>query len=558
MILSNKISHERLGEILLRKKSCSQGDIDQALDVQKRVGGRIGSILPNLGAITEDNLLTSLSIQFQMPLLRHDQRDIQPCLPEGLELSFFKSFKLCVGILKDDTELLIVANPLALEAIGRVEMVLDEPLPLLLGSEAEIDNLLDKISEENSEGFSDESSLYIEDELDKLKELASEAPVIKLVNRIISQAVEIKSSDIHFELFKNSSRARVRVDGLLKTIERIPQSLQLAVIARLKLISGMNIAEGRLPQDGRISLRIAGKEIDIRSSSVPTSFGESFVFRLLGKEDINYSLDSLGFYPDHMELIRSLVNRPNGIFLTTGPTGSGKTTTLYSVLSEINTEQCKIITVEDPVEYELEGVSQIHVHEKIEYTFAKALRSILRQDPDIIMIGEIRDKETADIAIQSSLTGHLVLSTLHTNSALASITRLRDMGVETFLLKASITGLMAQRLVRKLCRQCAKKMDDYHIIEKTYNLDLLIEKYPHLVLNPMMSVGCDKCNNTGYSGRLVIAEIAPFEERLKAALDDVLWRENMDHYGYRTMQEDGLLKFIEGLTSINEVVKAIG
>ncbi len=549
---------ELLGDILLQGGACAAGDIDQALDVQKQVGGRIGSILLNLGAITEEQLLSALSLQFNMPLLRHERDNVHPYVPPGIEFNFLKSFKLCVGRTEEQEDWLIVANPLSLEAIDRVEIILAKPLPLLLGSEAEIDELLGELAEGSLIASGDDVAIVFEDEIDRLKELASEAPVIKLVNRIISQAVETRSSDIHFELFKHKSRARIRIDGILKVLEKIPQSLHLAVIARLKLISGMNIAEGRLPQDGRISLRIAGKEIDIRCSSVPTSFGESFVLRILGKEDISYSLDSLGFYSDHLETIRSLSARPNGIFLTTGPTGSGKTTTLYSILSEINSEQCKIITVEDPVEYELEGLSQINVQEKIEYTFAKALRSILRQDPDIIMIGEIRDKETADIAIQSSLTGHLVLSTLHTNSALASVTRLRDMGVEPFLLKASLAGLMAQRLVRKLCRHCARGYTDYHVLEKSYQLDLLVQKYPWVKLQPMMPVGCVKCNNTGYSGRIVIAEIAPFENQLVEALTRDHWREDIAFYGYRSMLEDGLLKFIEGRTSFNEVVKATG
>lgn len=547
------------GEILVKRAFCKQEDIEQGLEVQERVGGRIGGILLNLGAITEEQLLGTLSLQFDIPLFRHTKHSLKPLFPEGVKVSFLRHFKLCTMTTVENESWLVVSNPLALEAIGRVELSLGKELPLLLGSEAEVEDLLNSLEHETGELTQDNANLVFDDEIEKLKELASEAPVIKLVNRVVSLAVESRASDIHFELFKVKPRVRIRIDGILKEIERIPTSQQLAVIARLKLISGMNIAENRLPQDGRISLRIAGKEIDIRASSAPTSFGESFVLRILGKEDISYSLDSLGFYPDHLQLVRELVTRSNGILLTTGPTGSGKTTTLYSVLSELNSEQTKIITVEDPVEYELEGVNQIHVQEKINYTFANALRSILRQDPDIIMIGEIRDKETAEIAIQSSLTGHLVLSTLHTNNALSSITRLMDMGIETFLLKAAISGLMAQRLVRKICNHCCEEFDSYDILNKKYNIDELISCYPgDIHVSPKKAVGCPDCNHTGYRGRLVIAEIAPFDESMREALDEGKWSENLGKYNHRTMMEDGLLKFAEGRTTIDEIMQAIG
>ncbi len=547
------------GEILVKKGFCKQDDVVQGLEVQQRVGGRIGSILLNLGAITEEQLIAALSLQFTIPLLRTENQTVKPVSQKGINSSFFRHFKLCLVTAGDDELILVVSNPLALEAISRVELSAGKPLPLLLASDAEVEELLNTLEENGEEqGFKGEEYGF-DDEIEKLRELASEAPVIKLVNRVVSLAVESRASDIHFELFKVKPRVRIRIDGILQTVERIPQSQQLAVIARLKLISGMNIAENRLPQDGRISLRIAGKEIDIRASSAPTSFGESFVLRILGKEDISYSLDSLGFYPDHLQRVRGLVTKSHGILLTTGPTGSGKTTTLYSVLSELNSEQTKIITVEDPVEYELEGVNQIQVQEKIDYTFANALRSILRQDPDIIMIGEIRDRETAEIAVQSALTGHLVLSTLHTNNALSSITRLVDMGIEPFLLKAAVSGLMAQRLVRKLCPHCAVKLSesDFSLLNKKYKIDHLLNQHPEITPNPLKAAGCSKCNNTGYLGRLVIAEITPFGEDMKAALDNG-WVEEINVYNQRNMFQDGLLKFVEGRTTIDEVIQATG
>lgn len=546
----------RIGEILTESTVCTEKDIIQALEIQQKVGGRLGGILLNLGVITEDQLLLALSDQFTLPLYRNAENPLIPFLPAQLEKDFFLSAKMCP--CKVETTglcFLVVEDPLALEAISRVELTSKKSMPMLLAVEQELEVLLHELTADKDGVQSGNLDVVFGDELDKLKELASEAPVIKLVNRIISRAVEVKSSDIHFESFREKPRVRFRVDGLLKTVEQIPQSMQMALIARLKLISGMNIAESRLPQDGRISLRVAGKEIDIRASSVPTSFGESFVLRLLGKEDIRYSLESLGFYPDHLRMIRELIQRPNGIFLTTGPTGSGKTTTLYSVLSELNQDQTKVITVEDPVEYELEGINQIHVRQKIDYTFARALRAILRQDPDIIMIGEIRDRETAEIAVQSALTGHLVLSTLHTNNALASITRLLDMGVESFLLKASVVGLMAQRLVRCLCNHCAVPFDSYEVMAQKYNLDTLLKAHPHIEKKPRKPVGCSHCNESGYSGRLVIAEVVPFDSFLQEALDSNSLGSDLSVFGQRTLLEDGLLKFLEGKTSIDEVLQ---
>ena len=395
-----------------------------------------------------------------------------------------------------------------------------------------------------------------EDEADKLKELASEAPVIKSVNNIFSKAIQMRASDIHYEAYKDGMKVRFRIDGRLKDVDLIPQGMKLAVIARLKLISKMNISENRLPQDGRISLKIAGEEFDVRSSSVPTAFGESFVLRLLGKQSISYNLDSLDFYEDSMKLLREIAESPNGIFLTTGPTGSGKTTTLYSLLNELNSEDTKIITVEDPVEYQLDGISQIQVKADLGFTFANALRSILRQDPDIIMIGEIRDLETAKIAVQSALTGHLVISTLHTNSALGAINRLRDMGVEYFLLKSSIIGLMAQRLVRRLCPHCKRHVELTPEEREKYRADEIEAKYPFIRENYCVPVGCDVCQGSGYLGRLPIVEIGRFDEAMKEAFENgTVEEEDISRFGYRNMYEDGILKVLEGKTTFDEVIR---
>jgi type II secretory ATPase GspE/PulE/Tfp pilus assembly ATPase PilB-like protein len=541
-----------IGEIFVEEGYCSKEDIEKALEVQKNYGGKLGTILLNMGVITEEKLLKGLAKQLNLEYLPSTEGfnivDI------GIDHKILKENNIYP--FKEDEEFIhiVTNNPLNLEVFSLIENTTGKQVKVYLSREENLKQLAVFLDIEDVLAEK-ENLLDIDEEIDKLKEIASEAPVIKLVNNLLSKAVEENASDIHFEALKNVMKVRFRIDGILHTVETIPQDMKLAVITRLKLISGMNIAENRLPQDGRISVKVAGKEIDIRASSVPTQFGESFVLRLLGKENIDYSLESLGFYEDHINLIRQIVRKPNGIFLTTGPTGSGKTTTLYSILSELNSDDVKIITVEDPVEYEFKGINQINVKPDIGYTFANALRSILRQDPDIIMVGEIRDLETAEIAIQASLTGHLVLSTLHTNSALASISRLLDMGVEFFLLKASIIGLMAQRLVRTLCPYCSQPTTLSDEFKKVYKVEELLEKYPFVKYSPKKAEGCKHCNYTGYKGRTIIAEIVPFDEKVIKKFDEEKNFNRIEELGYRSMFTDGILKVLEGKTSIEEVLR---
>ncbi len=545
------MKRKKLGEILVEKGFCSKDDVEKALEIQSSYGGRIGTILLNMGAITEEQLLKALSEQLEIDYYRSiDNIDI---LKININPDILKENNV-YPYREDGKYLYVLTNdPLKVEVFSLLENYTGKQVKVSLTKEENLKQLAVMLNLDEIE--TEKEFLDIDEEVEKLKELASEAPVIKLVNSLLTKAVEQNATDIHFEALKNIMKVRFRIDGILHTVDTIPQDLKLAVITRLKLISGMNIAENRLPQDGRISVRIAGKEIDIRASSVPTQFGESFVLRLLGKEEIDYSLESLGFYPDHIELIRSITRKPNGIFLTTGPTGSGKTTTLYSILSELNSDSVKIVTVEDPVEYEFKGINQINVKPEIGYTFAKALRSILRQDPDIIMVGEIRDLETAEIAIQASLTGHLVLSTLHTNSALSSISRLLDMGVEFFLLKASIIGLMAQRLVRKLCPYCSYSAELTDEFRKAYGIDELLEKHPFVKVSPKKSKGCEHCNYTGYRGRTVIAEIVPFDIEVQNRFEKEKNFDRINELGYRSMFQDGILKVVEGLTSLEEVMR---
>ncbi len=543
---------KKIGEILVSEGFCKEEDIDKALSLQKEYGGRIGTILINTGVIVENHLLKALSLQLGLPLLKDLSIEEFNKVPlNSVSNSFLKENEIFIFDEEGDSLKAAVEDPLKVDLFSYIEMLSSKKLELYLANAQEM-RKLKTLYEEDEEGDYE----YInEDEIDKLKELASEAPVIKFVNNIFSKAVESRASDIHVESYKNGMQVRFRIDGKLHTVESVPLSMKMAVIARLKLISKMNISENRLPQDGRISIKTTGKLIDIRASSVPTAFGESFVLRLLGKQDISYSLSKLGFFENSLEIISDIVKKPNGIFLTTGPTGSGKTTTLYSILNDLNTDDTKIITVEDPVEYELNGISQIQVKSEIDFTFANALRSILRQDPDIIMIGEIRDKETAEIAVQAALTGHLVLSTLHTNSALGSLHRLIDMGVEYFLLKSSIIGIMAQRLVRTLCPHCKQKDEISEDARLLYGIDRVIQKHPFIKVNPHKPVGCSKCNNTGFSGRLPIVEVAPFSKEIQDAFAKDNNLEDLSRFGYTTLFEDGILKYLNGDTTLDEVLR---
>ena len=541
---------KKIEDILLEQKRCTQEEIDQAYSIQKEYGGQIGNILLNLGAISDIAYVEVLAQQYGFALYKNFQNELQLITVDGIVNEYYVNNNI-FPIQQDEKTISVVTHdPLQSSAFAIIENATQKQLVIYLATEEELRPV--KELYENSDDEDDED--IFEDEVDKLKELASEAPVIKLVNNIFSKAVNAYVSDIHFESYKQGIKVRFRIDGALKTVDTIPNKLKQAVTARLKLISKMNISENRLPQDGRISIKISSQEIDIRSSSVPTAFGESFVLRLLGNDAVDLNLDNMGFHHDNLTLLKDMLKKPNGILLTTGPTGSGKTSTLYAALNYINSDAIKIIAVEDPVEYQLDDISQIQVKANIDYTFANALRSILRQDPDVIMIGEIRDAETAQIAIQSALTGHLVLSTLHTNSAIGAISRLLDMGMEYFLLKSSIVGLMAQRLARKLCLHCKEPTTVTEAQKQAYNIDNL-EKYREAPYNPCKAVGCKECNYTGYKGRMPIMEIIPFDEKVIAELDENRDFKDIRKLGYRTLQDDAVIKFLEGSISLEEVAK---
>lgn len=489
----------------------------------------------------------------------------EPIVLDSLSAKFMKQSKFFPMEIREDTLRIVMADPDDFYTINAMELACGLNIEVTRGNENDILEAIEntygagaqsveKIIEEMDKNMPE----YItesEEDIDHLRDLASEAPVIKLVNRIITKAVELKASDIHFEPFEKDFKIRYRIDGLLHDAEFPPKRLQAAIISRVKIMAKMNIAERRLPQDGRIKLKISDKEIDFRISTIPTLFGESLVIRILDRESLVLDFIKLGFPEKILAQFSKLLLQPYGIILVTGPTGSGKTTTLYTALSKLNSSDKKIITVEDPVEYQLKGINQIQINPRIGLTFATGLRSIVRQDPDIILIGEIRDKETAEIATQSALTGHLVFSTLHTNDAVGAITRMVEMGVENYLLTSSLIGVLAQRLVRKICPHCKKIYNP----EKSLLKEMEMNEAKFTGIKFFAGSGCEKCRFTGYIGRTAIIEYLAIDEDIKRA---IMIKSNSDKIkqlalkkGMVTLRESGWEKIKTGVTTISEVLK---
>lgn len=552
-----------LGQLLLARNLITPADLEKALATQAANPMRLGRLLVRLGAISEDTLLPVLAEQLGLGLLSEEQLHSEApsivrtvdalgisrawCAANGLAI--FESADGAVNCASRTPQ-----DSLLREVVG----ALSTELPILWHLTRSRDtDWLTKLLVTGREVVS------AGDDVAHLRELAEEAPVIELVNTVFSQAADENASDIHIEPDEHEFHVRLRIDGVLQTRSRLPIERFAAVASRIKLIAALDIAERRLPQDGRMSVRAAGIDFDVRVSVVPGVHGESVVMRLLPKDRGHLRLDRLGLATDHLAKLSQWAREPNGIVLVTGPTGSGKSTTLYAVLAEVNDRSAKIITVEDPVEYRMRGVTQIQAQAEIGYGFARALRAILRQDPDIIMIGEIRDLETAEIAVQSALTGHTVFSTLHTNDALSAFTRLIDMGVEPFLVVSAVRAVQAQRLVRRLCAHCAQPVELPDAVQPLWSQ--LARDHPRVVPDRprwMRSVGCPQCQSTGFKGRIGIYEMVDVTPKLQAAVmsrapEGELAAVARSH-GYRTLREDGLLKAAAGLTSIDEVWRVTG
>jgi len=553
---------KKLGDILIEMNKVDKRDVDRALILQKENGQKLGKILLSLGYITEKDLVASLVEQTGIRSITGDQWPAEIQRVETLDVTFLRKQKMIPIADADGTLTMVMEDPFNFEVLDAVETLTGHRVDAVLGIEGEILDALVRLYEDDNKdavvhGLDDVFADIDEDNIEQLKDLASEAPVIRLVNQMISRAVEMKASDIHVEPFEKSLKIRYRIDGVLHEMETPSRNIAPAVISRIKIMSKLDIAEKRVPQDGRINLRILGKEIDFRVSTVPTLHGESVVMRILDKGSITlFDLSKLGFPADTFKKYQRLITRPHGIILVTGPTGSGKTTTLYAVLNRLNSPDKKIITVEDPVEYQLEGVNQIHVNSQVGLTFASGLRTILRQDPDIILVGEIRDRETAEIAIQASLTGHLVLSTLHTNDACGAITRLLDMGVEDYLIASTVIGVLAQRLVRVACPECKTPIE--LPVETLADFGIKLGK-DEPVPPAIRADGCKACGFTGYVGRKGIYELLLVDDSVRELIlakpDAPKLRAAARKQGMRFLREDGFLKVKDGITTPEEVLR---
>jgi len=551
----------KLGELLIEQGKLSERDVERALLAQAEMGDRFGQVLVKLGLVSEQDVAQALSRQLDIPLLLAADYPEEPIHLDGLSRDFLFNNNV-VPVASSDGEIRFVAtepqDPFLAKAL---HMALDKPVSVALGLESDIARAIQRYLEDGEEDEASQGDVFGDqgdDEfIEHLKDLASEAPVIRLVNQIIHRALDMNASDIHIEPFEDGLHLRYRVDGVLQQYPDPPApGLAPAIASRIKLLSQMNIAERRLPQDGRIMTRVKGHELDLRVSTIPTVYGESIVMRVLDRDSIRLNLSGMGFSDDNLVRYRELLSRPHGVLLLTGPTGSGKTTTLYASLASLDSSALKIITVEDPVEYQLEGINQIQVQSQIELDFSRSLRAILRQDPDIIMIGEMRDTETAKIGVQSALTGHLVLSTLHTNTAASAITRLEDMGVERYLITSAVNGVLAQRLVRTLCTVCRSPVGlDAADIQQT-GLRAFVDGDACTVYQ---AAGCGACMQTGYSGRTAIHELFVLDDEMHRVImegaDATTLHTAARERGMRTLYEDGLRKVVQGITSLEEVLR---
>jgi general secretion pathway protein E len=556
----------RLGDLLIDRGVIDRRSLTRAERVAAETGGRLDRVLTQLGIVTDRDLAQTMAELFRAPLARPVDYPAAPLFVERLRPKFLRKAQT-LPIAADETGCVIaVTDPFNDFTRSSIEAALGVLVSIVVAVPIEVEAALDRLYPELAEGANDplleQAAAHgepAEEDAERLKDLASEAPVIRLVNQLVARAVETGASDVHVEPFEGRLRIRYRYDGVLHEVEPPPSQLQAAIISRIKIMARLDIAERRLPQDGRIRLTVRGHDVDFRVSTVPSLYGESVVLRVLDRSAVEFDYGKLGLPGDVRTGLERALDLPNGMVLVTGPTGSGKTTTLYTGLLKLNSVTRKIITVEDPIEYQLPGINQIQVRSQIGLNFATLLRSILRQDPDVIMIGEIRDLETAQIAVQAALTGHLVLSTVHTNSAAATVTRMRDMGVEDYLLAATLKGVLAQRLVRRLCPVCRTVDPTADALIERFDLRrLATNAEPILLYRP---VGCAECRGTGYRGRRAIAELLlpnPEISRVMfARADQGAIERAAAAGGMRPIFEAGLMAVIEGDTTIEEVVRCI-
>lgn len=530
-----KYDDKRLGELLVERYKITDDQLTEGLKYQRKNRLMLGEALVELGLITYEDLMEVLSIQLGVPYLNLYKIAIEEKTIDLIDSNMAKRFSVIPVKLHNNKLTLAMLDPLDIVAIDEIERSTGLEMVPILASPPEIERLLDQhygIKDSVNKVIKNlENTADIEKEMleiNKLKSMVDDAPIVRIVNAIIDQGIKEGASDIHLEPAAEKLVIRFRIDGVLRDIMSSPKNSQAVIISRLKIMANMDIAERRLPQDSRFQTRIGGKEIDVRVSTLPTIYGEKMVLRLLDTSTLILDIDKLGMEDYNVNTFKGIISKPNGIFLLTGPTGCGKTTTLYSLLSYFNSRDKNIVTIEDPVEYRLPGINQVNVIPKIGLNFAEGLRSILRQDPDIVMVGEIRDKETAEIAIRAALTGHIVLSTLHTNDAPGAINRLIDMGLPPFLVASAVNGVMAQRLVRRICTTCNGE-------------------------------GCGKCSNTGYKGRLAIHEILSLDEDMRKCVMDKISSKELKQLainkGMVTLYNDGLAKVRQKITTHDELIK---
>lgn len=561
-MLPTSASKKRLGDMLVESGLITPAQLQEALNVQKHSGERLGRTLINLGFVTEQDILNILELQLGIPQITLTGK-LNSTLVKSISESLIKRHKV-IPVKKEGNRIMVAMfDPLNVVALDDLKLATGFEIDPVLVTEQEIDNAIQRIF-----GFSHLEKAFQQNEsastVTEAKPLrvafgddasTDEAPVIRLLNSVIAQAANEKASDIHIEPQEAKIIIRIRVDGLLREILRLPRHVHAPLTSRVKIMAGMDIAEKRLPQDGRIQIKYGGRDIDLRVSTLPTIFGEKVVLRLLDKTSDSLSINQLGFVENNLERFLKIIKNANGMVLLTGPTGSGKTTTLYAILNELRSHERNIITIEDPVEYIVEGINQTQVNVKAGFTFAVGLRSILRQDPDIIMVGEIRDSETAEIAVRAASTGHLVLSTMHTNHAAGALTRLMDMGIEPFLVASSVLGVVAQRLVRRVCLNCKQLVE----VGTGTPEQVFVGEERRKGIKLFTGKGCPQCGNTGYRGRTSIQEILPLTRDIRSLVmikssSDEIKRQALVE-GMVPLKEDGIRKAMSGVTSIQEVMR---